>query len=91
VLVQPVDGFVRGYQLNQKLLVLALNTADQPKVLSIQSDFTLWLPGAKIYTITKYDTDGKIIEATSTHQARPTVVTKTLNPGELEMFEIQAK
>jgi hypothetical protein len=91
VLAHSVDAFVRGYQLNDKLLVVALNTDDQPKSLTIQSDLNLWLPPAKIYTAGYYDADGRRVAETSTDQARWTGATRKLKPGELALVEIQAK
>jgi len=91
VLAHPLNAFVRGYQLNDKLLVIALNTDDQPNILTIQSDLTLWLPRTKSYTVTSYDADGRSIAETSTDQARWTGSTRMLKPGEFALFEIQAK
>ncbi len=91
VLAQPSEGFVRGYQLDRKLLVIALNTDDQRRILKIHSNLALWLPQAQRYKATCYNTDGKNIDEISINQARWVVSTRKLNPDEFAFFEIQAK
>lgn len=61
VLSKPCSGFVRGYRLKDRLLVIVLNDSAAPKSIDVSSELGLWLPSAKNYRLTRYDGGGKQI------------------------------
>jgi hypothetical protein len=91
VLARPLDAFVRGYQLKDKLLVIILNNQDQPKVLRLPSDLSLWLPKATRYEVKYYNADGKLMATKLVNHSHWEGTTGKLDPGELALFEIQSK
>lgn len=85
---QP-DVFVRGRQLENRLLVCVLNDQGGDRQFSIQSDLELWLPARGRYEIRLYDSRGRM---TGTRQLSSSKWTGTGNlaTGDMVFFEITA-
>lgn len=84
-------GFVRGYQLKDRLLVIALNDTSEPNTLSVRSNLAHWLPRAGNYEIKSYDDAGNLVKTASMSDTRWVGTTSRLGPGQFAFFEIQAK
>jgi hypothetical protein len=85
--------FVRGHQLKNKLLIIVLNNAAEPRTVTVPSKLALWIPKTGQYRATYYDGRG--------HKVREQAVavapgaewsgkTESLQPLEMAFFEIQA-
>ncbi len=90
VLWKPAPGFVRGYQLGNKLLIVVLNDQKKSASVRLESELSLWLPSTKAYAVKYYDSTGKLLEETRTQGDRWLGITRQLQPLELAFFEIQA-
>lgn len=88
VLSAPSTGFVRGYRLPGKLLVIVLNDAATTKTVNVQSNLGLWLPRAARYKVTTYDGAGVRSGDASLSAANWSVSTPPLAGGQLAFFEI---
>jgi hypothetical protein len=53
------DIFVRGHQLQDRLLIVVLNNDATPRSFDVNSDLSLWLPKSKAYRVVQYDGTGK--------------------------------
>jgi hypothetical protein len=91
VLWKPAPAFVRGYQLENKLLIVVLNDQKMPASIRVESDLSLWLPPTKAYAVKYYDSTGKLLEETRGQGRRWSGVTRQLRPLELAFFEIQSQ
>jgi hypothetical protein len=91
ILQQPSGAFVRGYQLDDRLLVIVLNDRSQPQPVSIQSDLSLWLPAAKAYQVTAYDDSGRNLGSTDVRTSQWFGATQQLEPGKMALFDITRK
>ena len=91
VLYEPSNGYVRGHQLGNRLLVFAINDAVTAQSVRVHSKLDLWLPKAKIYHVDYYDADGNLVKTTKTSTPDWTGVTRQLAPGVLGFFEIEAQ
>jgi len=54
-------------------------------------DLGVWLPPANKYAITRYNSDGDLVETTSFESSRWVGTTGRLDPEGLTLFEIQAQ
>ena len=90
VLSEPSGGFVKGYQLGNRLLVIALNDADEQQQMVVKSDLALWLPPATGYEIKRYDSTGKLVDSVKSSGSDWVETTRPLQPLELALFEIEA-
>lgn len=90
VLSEPSQGFVKGYQLGNRLLVIVLNDSDTRQKVVLKSDLGLWLPPAKHYEVKIYDSGGKLVDSAKSTRPDWTATTSLLQPMELTLFEIQA-
>jgi len=91
VLSEPAQGFVRGYQLGNKLLVIVLNDQDRPQTVNLHSDLSLWLPSTNSYRIRNYETEGRL---TGTKMGRGRdwrAATAPLRPLDFAFFEIESE
>jgi hypothetical protein len=91
VLSEPAEGFVRGYQLGNKLLVIVLNDQDRPQTVNLHSDLSLWLPSTTSYKIRSYDTEGRLAGTTMGRGRDWQTATPPLRPLDLAFFEIEAE
>jgi hypothetical protein len=91
VLGREADGFVRGYQRKDGLLVIALNDRKAQQLVSIESNLDLWLPHAARYEVTAYDGSGRKLGTTDIAGPQWRVATPPLDPGELAFFEVKPK
>lgn len=85
--------FVRGHQLTNKLLIIMLNNATEPRTMTVPSKFALWLPPAAQYRITYYDDqEENVREQTVALAAGAEWAGKTdlLQPLAMAFFEIEA-
>jgi len=89
VLSQPVSGFVRGYQMPDKLLIVVFNDQNAAKVLGVQSDLSLWLPPAPEYEVRRYDSSGNMIGTDHQQGSHWFGTTDRLEPEQFAYFEIQ--
>jgi hypothetical protein len=91
VLSEPAQGFVRGYQLGNKLLVIVLNERDQPQTVELHGDLGLWLPSTNMYQVRSYDTEGRLT-GTKVGRGRDwRAATSQLGPLDMAFFEIESK
>ncbi len=88
---EPGPGFVRGYQLGGKLLVIVLNTEPSAMAFSIKSTLDLWLPKKAAYDVKRYAADGKLQETTTCDKSDWTASTPPLQPLEFAFFEVSAE
>lgn len=91
VLAAPSTGFVRGRQLGNRLLIVAVNDASEPRAISFTSDLGLWLPSTTAYDVKAYDGEGKQRAAWKGAGARAAFVTPELPPAGLALFEVQSQ
>ena len=91
VLRTESSGFVHGYALEKRLLVMVLNDRDKPQFVTVGSDLGLWLPTAPSYLIKYYDSTGKLVRTTRSLGKGWTGTTDNLAPNGLAMFEIDAE
>ncbi|MCL5103415.1 MAG: hypothetical protein M1133_04795 [Armatimonadetes bacterium] len=91
VLLEPTDAFVRAHVLRDKMLVFVLNDQDKPHGVQVKSNLGLWLPKSDNYQVSYYDSTGKALETTTAHGPAWSGATRNLEPGEIAVFEIQAK
>ena len=91
VITRDAGAFVRGYQRNDGLLVIALNDREFPQLISIETNLELWLPKANGYAATAYDDAGRKLSSTDASGPQWRVATPPLNPGELAFFEVKPK
>jgi hypothetical protein len=91
VLNAPANAFVRAYQLDGKLLVIALNDRTRPQAASISSDLGLWLPSSKSYEVRSYEGLGQERGSARIEGARWFGSTGLLQPGEMAFFEVTTK
>ena len=91
VLSEPAQGFVRGYQLGNKLLVIVLNDQDQPQIVNLHSDLSLWLPSTNSYKIRSYDTEGRLAGTNMGRGRDWRAATPPLRPLDLALFEIESE
>jgi hypothetical protein len=89
VLSKSSTGFVRGYQLGQKLMIIVLNDQPQPQSIVVQSDLDLWLPLPAQYDVKYYDSDGKVVGTREGQSRRWFGITRPLEPLGLAVFEIE--
>ncbi len=83
------NGFVRAYQLPDRLLVIVLNDREKAAPVVVRSDLSLWLPSAASYKVVSYDGHGKQLgEGTAASPQRWSANTAQLEPGEMAFFEI---
>lgn len=90
VLSAPSEGFVRGYRLKDRLLVIVLNDAAGPKAVNVDSDLALWLPPASSYKVTRYDDHGSSMGSARVATAKWSTTIQSLAGGRLAFFEIAA-
>jgi hypothetical protein len=88
VLAEACPAFVRGYQKDDKLLVIVLNNQPQPMSFSITAALDLWLPGAVRYTVRQYDGAGKLVSTGEHDRAVWKVQTPQLPLLEFAFYEI---
>lgn len=91
VLAAPAPGFVRGRQLGNRLLIVALNDGPEARAIGFSSDLSLWLPSTSAYEVKSFDADGKQLASSKGAGARASFVTPELPPAGLALFEIQAQ
>jgi len=91
VLDRPLNAFVRGYQLKDKMLIVVLNDNDQANAFGIQSNLALWLPETNSFEVKSYDSDGHLERTAREAKAQWVGTTEKLSPGQFAFFEIQAK
>jgi hypothetical protein len=91
VLSEPARGFVRGYQLGNKLLVIVLNDQGERQAVDVQSDLSLWLPSTHSYRINSYDTEGRLVGTKEGAGAAWFGATGPLQPLDLAFFEIESE
>ena len=92
ILSEPViGGFVRGHQLDDKLLVIAINTANQVQELIIHSNLALWLPSANGYVVKTYDSTGELLKTERQKSDEWTMSSPLLEPAEMCFFEIESE
>lgn len=85
--------FVRGYQDKNKLLIIVLNNAEEPRTVTVPSNLALWLPPSAQYHTTYYDGGGKKVRemvAPAAAGMEWSGKTDTLQPLEMAVFEIEA-
>lgn len=85
------SAFVRGYQLDGKMLVIVLNDQERPRAINVQSDLGLWIRKAAAYGVTAYDGAGKKLGSSTVSDPRWFGATPELAPGAMAFFEIAAK
>lgn len=89
VVSEACPAFVRGYQLNDKLLVIVLNDGKEAKSLTLASDLALWLGTASTkYIVRRFDSAGKLLETADQVGTRSSVKISDLPPLDLAIFEI---
>jgi len=84
--------FVRGHQLKDKLLIIVLNNAKEPRTVTVPSKLALWIPEARQYHVTYYNSRGqKVREQTDALAAGADWIGKTdpLQPLGMAFFEIE--
>jgi len=91
VLSEPAQGFVRGYQLGNKLLVIVLNDQDKYQNVNLHSDLSLWLPASNSYKLRTFDSEGRLTGTTLGQGHDWQVTTAPLRPLDLAFFEIEAQ
>jgi hypothetical protein len=91
VLSEPAQGFVRGYQLRNKLLVIVLNDRDQPQTVELHSDLGLWLPSTNAYQVRSYDTEGRPAGTKMGRGRDWRAATSRLSPLDLAFLEIESQ
>jgi hypothetical protein len=89
VLSEASPGFVRGYQLGDRLLIIALNNQPQAMPLTVKSRLDLWLPKAERYEVKSYGSDGQLFESGRSQGPEWTGATRSLQPLEMAFFEIK--
>ena len=87
VLSEPSAGFVRAYQLGQKLLVIVLNEQPEARDMTLASDLAWWLSVPDNWVETAYDGQGR---KTATRPGSTSHWQKIIHLESLEMafFEI---
>jgi hypothetical protein len=79
--------FVRGYQLGNKLLFIALNRAADPGQFTLRCDLSLWHPGeVRSWSEKYYDDQGKLVSQKSLKGAAWTGTTQTLKTLDMAFF-----
>lgn len=91
VLSEPAGAFVRGYQLEGKLLVIVLNDRKEAGAVSVRSHLGAWLPRAASYEVTAYDGAGRKLGSTVAGNPQWFGATPRLEPGAMAFFEIVSK
>jgi len=91
MLSEPSAGFVRGYQLQRKLLVIVLNDHDRAQPVSVRSDLDLWLGSSKRVRVRYFDESGRVLDESAQSARRWSAVTRVLQPLELAFFELDAE
>jgi hypothetical protein len=91
VLSKRTSAFVRGYTLDNKLLIIVLNDQDKAENVTVNSDLGLWLPSTRSYVSQYYDSDGKLVRTARGTGQRWSGGTDLLQPNELVLFEIDAQ
>jgi len=89
VLWEKTSAFVRGYQDENKLLVIVLNDQAQSQAVEVESDLELWLPTTEAYQVKYFDSGGKLLETVQGKGGRWFGTTRWLEPQELAFFEIE--
>ena len=91
VLSKPVDNlFVHAHQLENSILVFALNHQNQPQKAILKSNLECWMPGKDKYEVKCYESNGKLVESTPEQGREWTKTTPMLQPLELVCYEIIA-
>ncbi|HZT29871.1 MAG TPA: hypothetical protein VFA33_08315 [Bryobacteraceae bacterium] len=83
-------GFVRGYQMGNRLLILTLNDRAEARAIGFRTDLSLWLPAGAGYTVRTYDAAGRLTGERPAAGAEQVLVTPALAPAQLAVFEVQA-
>ena len=92
ILTEPGSGgFVRGHQLDDKLLVIVINTGNQVQELIIHSDLALWLPSTGSYNVRTYDSTGELLKTERYKGDEWVKSTPLLEPSEMCFFEIKSE
>jgi hypothetical protein len=91
VLRKRTSAFVRGYTLDNKLLIIVLNDQDKAESVAVSSDLSLWLPSSKSYVSKYYDSDGRLVRTTPGTGEGWSGGTDLLQPNELALFEIDGQ
>jgi hypothetical protein len=83
--------FVRGYQNARRLLIIVLNNDAVPRKVDLESDLTLWLPGADACRVSHYDSHGVRLDSSSWRAGTHWVGTiGELRPLQLAFLELVA-
>jgi hypothetical protein len=91
-LAAPAEaGFVRGYQLANKLLIIALNDSREAQPLTFRSDLSLWLPSSAGYEMALYDGQGKVVRKGKISGVEQSFSTPVLVPLELAFIEVESQ
>lgn len=91
VLSKPTPAFVRGYTLDEKLLVIVLNSQDKAQKVALSSDLSLWLPSTKSYLTKYYDSNGRMVRTVHSGGRVWSGRTPRLEPNELVLLEIDGE
>jgi hypothetical protein len=91
VLSKPTSVFVRGYTLDNKLLMIVLNSSDTAQKIRLSSDLSLWLPSTKSYVAKYYDSGGRVVRMRQGKVSAWSGTTARLEPNELSLIEIDAE
>ncbi|MEJ7595745.1 MAG: hypothetical protein WKF77_29900 [Planctomycetaceae bacterium] len=85
--------FVRGYQLDKKLLLIVLNNDDRPREIDLACNLSLWLPADGPYRVRHLDPTGEVLRTETLPRdgsdAPRTLRTRSLKPLELGLLEVE--
>jgi len=89
VLAEPTRAFVRGYQWQDKLLVIVLNDHPEPQSVTVESDLGLWLSPAEACRVEYYNSAGQLVRTSECDTAKWSGATRLLQPLDLTFFVIE--